>query len=328
MLTILTLLCAAHAAPAGYYHPYDLSSESRLFGRAQDEAGTVFQARQEKAEALAAALRHYEEALDLLGDRAPQAERERYQALEASFHREFAVLQDFTNQQLEGFETAFVSAMQRAVGNQPLVECHPSQAPSGPRMTPRFGGGGGEPVTCEGEDANPRLAAAMDADPALKAELDAILTRDWPDLTIDAVPQAPIGSSVTATLPIRPFFQRALPDTLDAITSADDDARLEFQAAIEAGATTEQLARFRDEAAAITARTAAQRAEVAGLLQPTLDKLWAKLAKKGTSLGWCAQPELLGACTVPAASDEVQTSVREHPTLRRALAKAAAWRPE
>lgn len=326
MLALLTLLCTT-ASAAGFYHPDDIAAESALFARAQREAGTVYGEREERSMALAAALRSYEEALDLLGPDAPAAERARLDALDRVFRREVSVLQRFTSESLDGFESAFVSAMQRAIGGQALVECHASQTARGPRMTPRFGGAGPEPVQCEGEDANQRLARAMDADPVLKAELDQILTRPWPELTLDVVPQAPVAASAAAVVPVLPFFRTGAREALAEITSADEDARLDFQAAIEDGASPEKLASFRAEADRITATTAAQRAAVAAIVRAPVEKLWAKLAKKGQALGWCAQPELLGGCTAPVASAELITSVQTHPTVSRAFDKARAWRP-
>ena len=239
LITLLLTMWTAHAEPAGYCHT-DIGG-GQLFARAQQVAGTTFEQRSETAQALAAALANYEVALDLLGDQAPAAERTRQASLQDAFNRDFAVLQAFTNEQLDGFENAFVGAMQRALEGLDAVECRPTGKRSGPRLAPRFGGSAPEEVTCEGQDLNKQIASQMDADPQLEADLGLILEREWPELTVDAQPQAPIDAAAQHVIPVQPFFALGAADAMEAISEADDDARATFEEAIAEGATTEQL---------------------------------------------------------------------------------------
>jgi hypothetical protein len=327
LITLLLTMWTAHAEPAGYYHPTDISAESQLFARAQQVAGTTFGQRSEKAQALASALANYEVALDLLGDQAPAAERTRQGSLQDTFNRDFAVLQAFTNEQLDGFENAFVGAMQRALEGLDAVECRPTGKRSGPRLAPRFGGSAPEEVTCEGQDLNKQIASQMDADPQLEADLGLILEREWPDLTLDAQPQAPIDAAAQHVIPVQPFFALGASDAMEAISEADDDARATFEEAIAEGATTEQLAAMREQANAITARTAARRASLAADTFDAIAKLQAKAAKKGKAFSWCAQPVLLGGCTVPVLDEEALDAITRQGKVSRALQEANARRP-
>jgi hypothetical protein len=321
MVVSLLFVFAAHAG-TGYYHPSDVSADSTLFAKAQEVAGVTFQQRSETAMALAGAIRHYEEALDLLGEAATEAERARHHEIAARYNREFAILQAFTNEQLDGFEAAFVGALQRALIDQDALECRPTQARSGPRLSPRFGGGGTDPVTCDGDDLNAVLASQMDQDIQLQADLDAILGSEWPALTIDAQPQPNYPPTATQFMPIRDFMRHGAATALDAIEEADEDARLTFQAAIEEGATPEDLASWRAQGIAITDETAARRAALAADVCAAADKYWTRLEKKSARVGWCAQPAMLGGCQGTAATQSTFDATVQYGAVRKALARA------
>ncbi len=327
MLTLLLSLSLSHAAPAGHYHPNEIAASSQLFGRAADVAGTIYQDREEQAQALAASLRAFEEALDLLGDRAPADQRARYAELEQLYHREHAVLSRFATEQADAFDAAFSGAMERALTGHDAQECQDAM-PSGLRTAPRFGGRA-QAEPCIGPSLNAEIAAEMDDDPVLQAELESMFQATWPEWSLTAEPVAAVGpADATATLSVRAWMRRGAAKALRAIIEADEIARLDFQAAIESGASKEELTALTADAEAVTALTAKRRAEVAYTVLATTDATAAKLTKKGgATLAWCAQPALLGGCSTPALADEVATALFEHPKVKKAFGRADAIRP-
>lgn len=324
MIVWLLALGLAHAEAPGHYHPNGVSQHSAQFKRAQAVAGKAFQARQDEAEALAAALNAYEEALDLLGDQAPQAERDRHAALTQTFQRELAVLQAFAQEQLDGMDQVFSSGLERArKGHMSAVRCEQAQR-STFRMGP--GGRGAQGEACPGTDLNSIIAHRMDEDATLKTELDALLAVSWPSFTRNATPQVPVGGA-DATLDLRAALRSQASDALRAIDFADEEARLGFQAAIEDGATPEQLEALVGQARAVTATTASRRAALAAPVVSTVDALADKLAKKGPDVGWCSQPRIYGGCTAPPVDLASHAKLWEHPKTKKALAEASAYRP-
>ncbi|MCB9684494.1 MAG: hypothetical protein H6738_05200 [Alphaproteobacteria bacterium] len=297
---------AARPGPVGFWHPDDLAPVSKRFVSSSERLQEPFGVREGEADRVAAALRQYREALDLLGSQAPAAERERLEKLQTAFQREHAVLQAFADRVIEDYDTAFVAAVQRAVEgvDGEVMECEARVMPAstGPRipgMKPQS-----EPnPDCVGEDLNAKLAAVVDADPELAAAIEEILGRKWPVLTVAAEPQAPIGSG-ERWLRVRDLMVAGAQGPLRAIDRADDEARLRFEAAIEDGATPEQLAALEPEAQKVTDETAAARAALAA---PVLEAAAKAMSKwKGEApAAWCANPEVLGGCTGTDASREL-----------------------
>ena len=323
MFLAIALTALAQAAPTGHYHPDAIAQSSLQFARAQDVAGTVFQERQETAHALAAALNRFEENLDLLGDAAPAAQRERYDTLHAAFQLAIPVLRQHAQAQLDGLDAAFQAAVVRAQAGEELEICA-TKAKRGLRLHPKRGSEGDK--TCPGPDRNADLTAAIDADAKLIADLDALLAQEWPQLAlpIEAVSAIPsTDAPPTHAIPIGPLFRDHLVAELTSIRTTDEDERLAIQARAEDDPSDAELRRLLALADQITAKTAATRAELASPVLAALNKRATVTAKKrDVDLGWCAQPELLGGCTQPGASEEIRTSVLSHPSVDRAWDKA------
>lgn len=297
------LLASALAAP-GTYHPAEIAAQSQLYATASDGAGRMFEERARGAEGLARALEDYELALDLLGDRAPEASRQRLDALTQEYNREFAVLNAFANTMVEDFDGEFVAAMERAIAKHPgAVECEREIAEG--KGLPGMPAKKKPNPDCQGADLNAQIAKAMDDDPKLKAAVGEILALTWPELALEAVPEAPIGGAGRA-VDVGTLFRQAAPTSLDRIEREDEDARLPFQAAIEEGASTDDLEKLVAQARAVTTATAAKRAAMAGPVLGAAEATAAKWAKKGEpALGWCANPASLGGCIAPDATAEL-----------------------
>ena len=291
--TVLVLLSlAALAAPTGHYYPAEIAAQSALYARAAEQAGGTFEARSAEASTRAAALLEYELGLDLLGDRAPAAERVAHAALEQQYNRELATVEAFANVLMEDFDTEFTAAMARALEAHPgeEQECA-GQVPVG-RAIPGIPQRTQDNPDCVGEPLSATLAAAMDADPALATALEEILAIEWPVFSEVSEASAPIGAgdwaSVTAVVRLKAA------DELVRIDREDELARTEFAAAVEEGATQEQLEAMVADAHALDARTASLRADVGG---PVLDLAEARLGRHGAAPAWCARPPALGGCT-------------------------------
>lgn len=319
MIALLFALTAS-AEPVGYHHPTDVAAASAEFRRCQDSAGVTFQSIEDRASGIAAALVTWEENLDLLGDRAPAAEREALEAARTRFDREMAVLQGFAGDLVDGFQTSFGDALDRQLERRgEVAECRPRQQ-SGPRSRPSFGGGGSDaPDTCPGADLNAELAAAMDADPALVSAIDALLAREWPTLSTDFTPRPVIGEGSRA-LDVGRVFRSAGADALRSITQQDEDARLPLQAALEQDADEATLARLAEQGRAITARTAAARAAWAAPVLTAMQGALATWTKRGEpATAWCATPQAVGGCDTPDATSELLDRLLAEPKVKKAL---------
>ncbi len=305
---ISTLLIASTVAFGGYYHPSDVALQSTAFGQASEVTAEKASTLQTRARATAAALRHFEEGLDLLGDREPVGQRDRLDALEKQYNRDFAVAQQFADEIVGAFDEAFQKSLKRALEAHPegaSAERCVAEIPDGPKL-PGMRQRTKPNPDCTGEALNGALAAAMDRDEALKAELNDILGRDWPSLqlpTAEVEPVVPEGSEGAAWLDVSEFFRAEMRDALRDIDRRDEEERLEFQVAIEQGASTDELSNLVDKAKAVDARTRARRSALAAPVLERSDKVFAKSDPTGA---WCAQPALLGGCAgdeTPALAD-------------------------
>jgi hypothetical protein len=294
------LVATALAAPVGFWHPDDLAPRSELFVSSSERLQQPFEDRSGQAESLANALREYREGLDLLGDRAPAAERDRLEALEKEFQRQHAVLQDFADRLVADYDQAFTTAVERAVkAKGEVVECQ-ATIRSGPAL-PGVPSREQKNPDCQGEDLNAALAATVDADAALKAAVEEVLARPWPELGLASEAQAPVGGG-ERWIAVRDLLLAGARPKLQQIEAADDEARMKIDAAIEGGATVEELKALEPEAERIEQETAAKRAALAA---PVLAAAEGRMAKKWAgepATGWCANPVALGGCTGEDAS--------------------------
>lgn len=303
---MIALFAAAALAAGGTYHADDIAEKSVLFGEASAVAGKAFEARQDKAEALARALDAYQVGLDLLGDRAPAAERTRYEALRKEYGREHAVLDAFASTMMDDFDGEFTAALGRALKAYPgAVDCEREIADTGGMKVPGRKAPTKPNPDCTGQDLNDALAKAMDADPKLNSAVKEILALQWPDVDLAAEAQPAIGTGERA-IAVTAVFDPSRNAVLKKIQGADDEGREGFQAKIEQGASKDELAAMVAESEKITAATAAKRASYAAPILAVADKTLAKWAKKGEpATAWCANPVLLGGCAVPDATKDV-----------------------
>ena len=305
-MLFLSLLTAS----AGFFHPRDVAASSSTYAAASERMADQAEQARRDARALALALQDYEEALDLLGERASAAERDRLAELERRYHRDLAVLQAAVDELVGGFDAAFSSSLERALADHPgAVRCEREVA-SGPSI-PGLGARRKTNPACQGEDLNATLARALDADPRLVASLDTLPT-ELPGfgLTVEPMP------GPERWVGVAPFFQAVAGSRLRAIRHEDETARLPIEAAIEQGASPEELAELEPRAREIDAQTAEKRARLAA---PVLARADVVLAKRAPEAGWCAQPVRLGGCTGSQATESIAGMLREDRKLLRAI---------
>lgn len=311
---MILLLVTAFAAEPGHYDANTIAGESRAFLAAQDQVAPKYQQAREAAGAIAGALADHALALDALGDAAPPAARAALDEAWRQFGRDEAVVQTFAQAQVDGFDTAFTEAVERAAHG--AVECERSRPlPGMPGRTVPSAS------NCPGADRSAEIARRIDADPALKRQLDALLQQPWPTFQHQPAPIAPVGAvpASAQVVDLSSLLHAGAATALRAIERADEEARLPIAAALESEPDDAALTRLRAEAAAVDAATAARRTTLAAPLLKAVAKRNTTAARKGQPVVvWCSQPAWLGGCT-PSASEDALTTLLADPKVARAL---------
>ncbi len=297
MLTLLVSL--AFAAPAGHFHPDDVGAASSLMVEASQSLSTTFEARSTALRKVAGALRAYREGLELLGPRAPQPAWDRLAALEKRYHREEAVLQTFADEVVADFDAAMQAGLGRATAKWGELQRCRAELEVGPRV-PGMRGRTEPNPECEGPNRNAAIAEAMDGDGALRASVAEVVAREWPDVTLEEEPQPSIGTA-EGWVELRRLVSARSKDALRAIDRADDELRMEIEAALEQ--PDPDLEALKARVAEIEAVTAAARGELGARVIAAAESRAPK--KAGGPVAWCANPEVLGACVGPDRTAEV-----------------------
>lgn len=308
-------LASAGAAPVGFWHPDDLAPLSRSFAESSEALQAPYGEASAKVEALAAALRAYREGLDLLGDRAPAADRERLEALEADYAKQYAALQAFADQVIGDYDAAFTAAVERAAAAKgETVQCAATIPDGGPRIPGRPAKVTKNP-DCVGEDLNAALAAAVDADPVLKGAIDEVLGRSWPAVALRVEARPVVGAGERWVL-VRDLLLAGARDALRRLEDQDDLARTKIEAALEEGAPDVEA--LKAEVKGIEANTAAARAALAAPALAAAEKALAK--RKGEpATAWCANPVALGGCAGADATADLLGPLLDDKKVRKAL---------
>jgi hypothetical protein len=311
---LLALLIAHNALASGFYHPNDVAAASQRFAEAQSQLMAPLEGRQQQARELSNALRSYREGLDALGGQAPQAQREHLEQLEADYLRRFEALQRFADTLVDDFDAAFSASMERALAAHPGAAACVREVAVGPRV-PGMAGRTQRNPECTGSDLNAAVAAAIDADEQLAAALPGVLGRPWPELSLPATPQAPVGGE-GRYLHVQALLTAGAGAALRAIDRDDDDERMAIEARLEDGADAAEVAQLQKMGEQIAASTASKRAALA---HPILEASNKALAKRGEPVGWCVQPERLGGCVGDDASAELVPALLADKKVAKAL---------
>jgi hypothetical protein len=133
------------------------------------------------------------------------------------------------------------------------------------------------------------------------------------------VAQAPVGVA-DRYVRVGVLFEQGARNALLGIERVDADARMDIDMAVESGVSADELASLKQEADAITLRTARARTMVAEPVFGAVDKLLAKRAKRGErGFGWCANPSSLGGCAGEDASSSLVRELLDDKSVSRSM---------
>jgi len=316
-----TFTSLALAAAPGHWHPNDLAPLSKLYAESSGQLREVLARREGEGQALAQAILQYGEALDLLGADAPASEREHQAALEDDFKDMRLEVQSFADTLVSDYDAAFRGAIARAAGPTfpDLQECE-ARVSSGPVM-PGLPSDSEANPDCEGENLNATLAAKADADPQLKVDLDEIVARRWPEITMAAQPRAVLGGE-PRWVSVRELVAAVASDALGGIEASDALSRMELQSQLAEADDPAAIDALRVKADQIDAQTAASRAALGA---PILAAAKSALAKRNEDppIGWCVHPALLGGC-VGEEADGVVEELAKNKKVKKAVSPRPA----
>jgi hypothetical protein len=211
--------------------------------------------------------------------------------------------------------------MERALATRPGEEarCEPPAGGIAGIVVRRAHDGvaGGSPSAgCVGDDLNAAIAAAMDQDATLDAELDALLARPWPAITVDTEAPSSTGGGVWIPFEVaRPLAAGAL----DAVNAADDRARVDLEAAVEGGLAGQDVEALRATAAAIDAATAEARVAAFAGVRRAVERRAAKTWE--WPMSWCANPTYLGGCMGEGVAPTDWEALAAHKSVVKASAR-------
>ena len=173
-LFVLTSPVALAEEVQGHYHPDDIAAASEVFAGASDSVGPRYAAAEQKLRKVGAGLAYLELGALTMGSRSPEGLQAWKDDVRRQATGEFLRLQRHVDLMTEDYSNEFGAAMNRVLTKQGagLVECGASGIAA---MVGR--------KDCPGEDANARIAAAIDQDPSLKKAVASIDSVPWPEVS-------------------------------------------------------------------------------------------------------------------------------------------------
>ena len=309
MLVLMSL--PALAGAAGYFHPDDIAASSEAFRAVAEEAAPAFDKAQSALASLGRDLQALELGMGLLGPRAPEALVSWSAETRRTVTGQFLLVQAHVDAVQEGYAQIFGDALQRALdaGDYDATECTSSGMSA---MLHR-----GSTGSCEGDDLNAVLAAAIDADPTLRSELAALHGQPWPEVGLSPQPQAVVPLTGTARYVqlsalgetfIADLLDRRLEDFEDNLSPLEDDLDADSADAIRA-------------AEGIRAAYEAQLAADGEALITAVHAALERGAKRdGTGdVGLCVSPAGLGGCVGVDSTAEIIAVLRADRKLQKAV---------
>ncbi len=316
MLTLLsTLLPPALAGTPAYYHPDDVAAQSAVFRDSADALAPAFDSAQTALASLGRDLESLEIGTALLGQRAPESLRAWTKEAQETVTVQYLTVQRHVDMIQDGYGTVFGDALQRALAAQSAFTAVECASGGGLSAMMRRGGSG----SCEGEDLNARLAAAIDADARLRAELSGLTGADWPAIGLDGRTQPGVPVSGTGRdVNVAALADALIGNLLDRLLESFEDALAPLEEGIDAGDES-TLARAADLKAAYQARLG----EDGAVFLAAVEAAIARAGKKAdtSNIALCANPAGLGGCGGEDATQVVYDLIREDRKLQKAVEK-------
>ncbi len=286
MTLLLLALGSAQTAHAAYYHPDQVAAASAVFVSSAEKMAPAFEAAQKELGVISIGLERLELGVTLLGSTVAEADRAHFEAARRRTAGEFLQTQQHVDVIQEGFGAIFSAALERALAaeTEPLVECG---------VVAGIASLLGNKPKCEGEDANPRLAARLDADTELTAAVTELLGRPWPALTRpSAAMQVVPLTGAESWVDVSAIARRFIPDAIERHRDDLDRALAPLEGTLDEAATREAASRLRDD---YERRMAAD----GQILSTALTGALERAARKGHisgGVGLCPNPPGLGGC--------------------------------
>ena len=285
---LLALLGFSLAAAPGYYLPADVAAASKLFNDTSTKMAPRFETAQDQVSKVSGALGDLDVGVSMLGTKAPAGMPEWAATTRRTLTGQYLRLARLLSKMQDDYSGVFSSAMERvlptATAGYAAKEC------GNTGVMAQF-----HHNSCEGENLNPRLAAAMDQDAELQKALAEIQAVEWP--TIDIAPQSWAVVPLTGAaryVQLAPLAHALFQAHLDARQAQLEEAAAPLEDALAAKdpAAIQQAGKLKDQWRANLGTD--------GMAwMPVLTEALGRLEKKKggpAEVGLCANPANLGGC--------------------------------
>ena len=311
-MLIPLLSTAALAGSPAHYHPDNVAGESAVFRASAEDLAPAFDAAQTSLATLGKDLENLEIGVALLGDQAPEPLKVWSESAQETVTVQYLTVQHHVDAIQDGYAQVFGEALQRAIDAQTghtIVQC--ASGGSLNAMLRRSSAG-----SCEGEDLNATLAAALDADATLRSELTGLTGLEWPIIGLEEQQQEVVAITGTGRdVNVAALANALIGDLLDRRLEAFEDALAPLEDDIDDG-DEDALARATTLKSDYEARLAA---DGAALITAVTEAVGRAGKKNNTdNIGLCANPARLGGCGGEESTSAVYDLIREDRKLQKA----------
>ena len=285
---LIWIVASAFASPApAWYDPNRVAAQSAAFAGFSEQSVPRFDALQGELSSASTALAELEMGVLAVGERAPADLLTHMATLRRQAAHGYLVAQAYVDTLQEDSANTFGGALERALLT--LAETHTLKECMRPTGMAAMGPGRSGPK-CEGEDMSAKVAEALDADPQLAADIEEILSIEWPDLKLTPSEQPVIPLSGDQNhIRMSALLQTLAPGQFKALGSSLEESLAPLRPQMEGPDPETALA----EAAAL--REQYEQA-VAAVGNEVLETITPALEKQGGSVGICTNPAALGGC--------------------------------
>lgn len=279
-------LSTALAGKPAYYHPDDIAAKSKVFTEAAQFSQKHFGEAQRTANTYSDALQQLSVGSLLVDDASVTSWTNQTRK---SINGQLSVLQQHIDWTINQYDTHFRASVERGlkqVGAGKTVEECTSSAGMRPMARKK---------KCQGENLNQPLAQWIDGDKTLAKELITIHQKAWPNLTYEGKSQAVIAVTgqqnwINLSLVAAHFLKDVLQSHQDEYEASLEDLEEQLQA--KDPKAIEQIKKHRQSYKMVMKKEGdriRQAVEVAVKKARKKNKAW-------DSVGFCANPEVLGGC--------------------------------
>jgi hypothetical protein len=317
MLLSLLISSAVLAGEPGYYHPDFVGPHSSLFEKASVHVAQEFDAVQGDMARVSPDLVALDQGAALCAERAPDG----FIAYTAELRRESAgqsaMVQAFVDTIVDDFEVTFGGAMERVL--QQATEGYDVTLCKAEGIHAMMGRS-----QCEGTDLAPIIGEHMDGDAELAADVEEILSLEWPSFTIEgrAQPVIPV-TGVGSYVDLQALTGALLSDRIAEAKARHASAIEDIEADLEEGDTQAVRDAALEKAKDFRELYEKDLSEIGEGFFDAVSSSLDRLQKKGApaAVGVCANPQGLGGCSGQDVTDTVIPLLVADKKLAKALAQ-------